>query len=561
MRNLKVFIFDGLNYWIQSWPESLARSYKLQEVKISGCNSLKEIKINGNKSIRSFSLSYSSITLLSLCGCRKLANIYLDGLKELEDLNLSGTAITEIPDVSEFPRLRKLDLLAVPHLRRVPWHKLDHIPKIFNLDQCDFINDSVSDFDSEYWKTNQGMTEIMDRVCIRVTNSHLFLSLSSKHCTYLFRKGSLQTFYVLVASSEKRKKAFDTILRQQTIQYQPLEQSCYKDDKLKALAPKSLLVQQTQCSRHIKISSTERYPFGLEGILEITESLSVEDNIHISSVSDMNPRLPVLRALQIEECHKVESLFNASSEESVCPQLQDFSVAHLPNMSHLVIEKGTHLLGGSFGSLKNLHLLECQRLKSIFPDNVLLPNLEMLVITGCTSLQTVFYKSGYYAFDADTIKNFSENHLRSLHTIRLYLLPQLLHIHEEQRVGAFLMPKWRTLYFRGCWGLCQLPLLNGSRGQKVCVDGEGKKCNTLKALMDTVQLSHYEFRPKPPVASTKDEVKNMIFLKYGLRSSEKTLEVKSSYPRQKFYWTIYRFFGEFHGSQLLYFRRVSAFNN
>ncbi|KAJ4801413.1 TIR-NBS-LRR class disease resistance protein [Rhynchospora pubera] len=512
MRNLKVFIFYGHNDWIQSWPESLARSYKLQEVKISGFSSLKEIKINGNKSIRSFSLSDSSITLLSLCGCGELANIDLEELEELENLNLSGTAITEIPDVSEFPRLRKLDLLAVPHLRRVPWHKLDHIPKIFNLDQCDFINGSVSDFDSEYWKTNQGMTEIMDRVCIRVTNSHLFLSLSSKHCTHLFNKGSLPTFYVLLASSEKRKEALGTSLSQ-TMQFQPFEQSCYKDAKLKALAPKSLLVQQTQCSRHVKISSTERYPFGLEGILEITESLSVEDNIHISSVSDMNPRLPVLRTLQIKECYKIKSLFNATSEESVCSKLQNISVTCLPYMSHLVIEKGSYLLGESFGSLKNLHLSQCQRLKSIFPDDVLLPNLEMLVITSCSSLQTVFYKSGYYTFDADTIKNFRENHLRSLHTIRLYLLPQLVLIHEEQRVGALLMPKWRTFFFRGCWGLFQLPLLNGSCGQKVSVDGEGKKCNTLKALMDTEQLSHYEFRPKPPVASTKDTVKNMMFLK------------------------------------------------
>ncbi|KAJ3705286.1 hypothetical protein LUZ61_008991 [Rhynchospora tenuis] len=468
--------------------------------------------MNQNKSIRSFSLSDSSITLLSLCGCRELANIYLKGLKELEDLNLSGTAITEIPDVSDFSRLRKLDLLAVPHLRRAPWHKLDYIPKVLNLDQCDFTYTSISDFNAQYCKNHQGMTEIMDKVCIRVTNSHLFHSLSSKHCTHLFNKGSLQTFYVLVASSEKRKEALGTSLSQ-TMQFQSFEQSCYKDDKLKALAPKSLLVQQMQCSRHVKISSTERYPFGLEGILEITESLSVEDNIHISSVSDLNPRLPVLRALQIEECHKIESLFNATSEESVCSKLQNISVAHLPYMSHLVIEKGAYLLGESFGSLKNLHLSQCQRLKSIFPDDVLLPNLEMLVITGCSSLQTVFYKSGYYTFDADTIKNFRENHLRSLHTVRLYLLPQLVHIHEQQRVGALLMEKWRTLFFRGCWGLCQLPLLNGSRGQKVFIDGEGKKCNTLKAQMDPEQLSYYEFRPKPPVASTKDTVKNMIFLK------------------------------------------------
>ncbi|KAJ4813209.1 NB-ARC domain-containing disease resistance protein [Rhynchospora pubera] len=508
-RNLKVFIFEGPNDWIRCFPDSFARSHNLREVKISGCTSLKEMKMNGNISIRSVSLSDSPITSLSLCGCRELANINLKGLNELEDLNLSGTAITEIPDISDCSRLMQLNLLVVSNLRRVPWHKLDHIPKVLNLDQCDSTDTSIRDFDAQYCKNNHGMTENMARVCICVTDSHLFMSLNNKHCTYLFKKGSLQSFYIMVASFERKRS-----IGQKLDSFQPFEWSCYKDSKLKALVPKSLLVQQPQCNRHVNIYSTERYPLGLEGILEITESLSVKDNIHISSVSDLNPRLPMLRDLHIEGCHKIESLFNATWWESVCPQLQDCSVAYLPTMSHLVIEKGTYLLGESFVSLKNLHLSECQRLKSIFPDNVLLPNLEMLVITSCTSLQTVFYKSGYYSFDADILKKFRTHHLRSLHTVRLYLLPQLLNIHEEQRVGALLMPKWRTLYFRGCWGLCQLPLLNQnrSRGQKVCVDGEGKKCITLKAKMDTEQLSHYEFRPKPPIASTKDGVKNRSFL-------------------------------------------------
>ncbi|KAJ4761122.1 Disease resistance protein (CC-NBS-LRR class) family [Rhynchospora pubera] len=512
-RNLKSFILDGRNDWIQSLPESLSRSHNLQEVQISGCSSLKEIKMIGNVSVRSFSLSNSSITSLSLCGCQELALIDLKQLKELEDLNLSGTSITEIPDISDFPRLKKFDLLAVPHLRRAPWHKLDRIPGELNLDQCDSTNTIISGLDAHgninYGKLSKNFV-VGFYIC--VWDSRLFMNLNPKHCINLLEKGSLQSVYILVASCEKRKEELTTS-PSQTI---PIEWSCYKDVRLNFLASKPLLVQQPQqpqCRRHIEISSTECYPCGLEGILEITELFSVKNNIHISSISDLNPRLPMLLALQIEECHKIEYLFDAMHGENVCPQLQDFSVARLHSMSHLLIEKGTHFLEPSFVSLKNLHLSECERLEVIFPDNVVLPNLEKLIISGCPSLRTVFYKSGYYTFDTDMVNKFRENHLRSLHTMQLHLLPQLLYIFEKQRFGAFLIQKWKTLFFRGCWGLRQLPHLLGPRDQKVRVDGETKICNTIKKQMDTEQLSYYEFRPKPLISSTRDDVKNNIFLK------------------------------------------------
>ncbi|KAJ3704867.1 hypothetical protein LUZ61_008572 [Rhynchospora tenuis] len=509
-RNLKSFILDGRNEWIQSLPESLARSHNLQEVQISGCSSLKEIKIIGNLCVRSFSLSNSTITSLSLCGCQEIAKIDLKQLKELEDLNLSGTAITEIPDISDFPRLKKFVLLAVPHLRRAPWHKLDRIPEQLNLDQCDFTNATISGLDTHsninYAKQSR---KIVIGFCICVWDSHLFMNLNPKHCIDLLEKGSLQSVYILVASCEKRKEELNTSPNQ-TI---PFQWSCYKDARLNSLASKPLLVQQPQCRRHIEISSTECYPCGLEGILEITELLSVKNNIHISSLSDLNPRLPMLLALQIEECHKIEYLFDAMHGGSVCPQLQDFSVVRLHNISHLLIEKGTYFAEPSFDSLKNLHLSECARLEVIFPDNIVLPNLEMLSIVGCPSLQTVFYKSGYHSFDADMVNKFRENHLQSLHTMRLHLLPQLLYIFEKQRFGVVLLHKWKTLFFRGCWGLRQLPLLLGPRDQKVCVDGETKICNTIKKRTDTEQLSHYEFRPKPLISSTRDDVKNKVFLK------------------------------------------------
>ncbi|KAJ3704869.1 hypothetical protein LUZ61_008574 [Rhynchospora tenuis] len=478
-RNLKSFILDGRNDWIQSFPESLVGSHNLQDVLISGCSSLKEIKMIGNLSVRSFSLSNSSITSLSLCGCQELAIIDLKQLKELEDLNLSGTAITEIPDISNFPRLKKIDLLAVPNLRRVPWHKLDRIPEELNLDQCDFTNATISGLDTHgninYAKQSR---KIVVGFCICVWDSHLFMNLNPKHCIDLLEKGSLQSVYILVASCEKRKEELNTSPNQ-TI---PFQWSCYKDARLNSLASKPLLVQQPQCRRHIEISSTECYPCGLEGILEITELFSVKNNIHISSLSDLNPWLPMLLALQIEECHKIEYLFDAMHGGSVCPQLQDFSVVRLHNISHLLIEKGTYFAEPSFDSLKNLHLSECARLEVIFPDNIVLPNLEMLSIVGCPSLQTVFYKSGYHSFDAD------------------------------MRFGVVFLHKWKTLFFRGCWGLRQLPRLLGPRDQKVCVDGETKICNAIKKQMDTEQLSHYEFRPKPLISSTRDDVKNKIFL-------------------------------------------------
>ncbi|KAJ1701143.1 hypothetical protein LUZ63_000922 [Rhynchospora breviuscula] len=499
IENLKVFIFnhthydgdvgfwyDYYNHWIQSLPESLSKSYNLREVKISGCTYLKVININGNISIRSFSLSDSSITSLSLYGCRELVKVDLLELHELEELNLSGTGITEIPDIFHFSKLRQLDLRAVPYLRRAAWHKLDRFPEVFNLDQCDFTETAISGLDANgKIKQEKMSSENAGIVCICVRDSHLFLNLDHKHCTYLFDKGYLQSFYFSVASYEKEALGTSS---SQTIQFKHFEWSCYKDAKLKALAPKTFLVKQPQCHRLVEIFPTKNYPHCLEGILEITESLSMKDNIHVSSVSDLNPRVSQLLTLHIEGCHKIKWLF---------------------------IEKGTHFQKADFGSLKHLKLSYCLKLESLFPDNVLLQSLETLIITGCINLETVFYKSSYYDLDEDLVskKELRENHLRSLHTMRFHCLPQLLHIHEEQRVGALLMPKWRTLYFRECWGLRQLPHLTRSCAHKVCVDGENKKCNTFKAQMDTEQLSHYEFKSQPLVSSLKDGVKNIIFLK------------------------------------------------
>ncbi|KAJ3705524.1 hypothetical protein LUZ61_009229 [Rhynchospora tenuis] len=500
IENLKVFIFndthydgdvefwyDYYNHWIQSLPDqSLSKSYNLREVKISGCTSLKVININGNISIRSFSLSHSSITSLSLYGCRKLVKVDLHELYELEELNLSGTAITEIPDIFHFKsRLRQLDLRAVPYLRRAPWHKFDHFPEVFNLDRCDFTKTANNGLDADgKIKQEKMSSENAGIVCICLRDSHLFLNLDHEHCTYLFDKGYLQSFYISIGSYEEEALGTSS---SQTIQFKHFEWSCYKDAKLKAIAPKTFLVKQPRCHRHVEIFPTKDYPHYLEGILEITESLSVKDNIHVSSVTDLNPRVSWLLTLQIEGCHKMKGLF---------------------------IEKGTHFQKVDFGSLKHLELSYCLKLESIFPDNVLLPSLEMLIITGCINLETVFYKSSYYDLDEDLVtkKELRENHLRSLHTIRFHCLPQLLHIHEEQRVGALLMPKWRTLHFRECWGLRQLPHLTRSCAHKVCVDGEYKKCNTFKAQMDTEQLSRYEFKSQPLVSSLKD-VKNRIFLK------------------------------------------------
>ncbi|KAJ4748538.1 hypothetical protein LUZ62_082943 [Rhynchospora pubera] len=342
-------------------------------------------------------------------------------------------------------------------------------------------------------------------VCISVRDSCLFYNLNQENCRRLVAGGSLQSFYILVSSCEKRKENMRRL--RQSIQPQTSAACVYKEtDYFKNLIHMPPPAQHPR-RRHVEISSTEQKPKDLEGILEITESLSVKDNDWLSCLDDLHQTFPRLKDVAVERCQRMNQTFSTAwyGEDNVASELLSIRAGHLSQLTTIFYIYSQH--EKYFAALKHLYVYNCGNLKSIFTERLLLPNLETLIITYCGKLQTVFDKSSMKPDDI-------ENKLQNLRKIRFEELPQMRHIYDcdKHRVGPLHAPQWKTLYFRGCWSLCRLPFLEGPRDQEVCVDGEVSQCKKIKMQMKAEELFHYKFKSPPHVASKKS-INNRIFLK------------------------------------------------
>ncbi|KAJ4789622.1 TIR-NBS-LRR class disease resistance protein [Rhynchospora pubera] len=573
--SLKELFFLGCTS-LQSLPSSLINlinleTFSLSESQITSLpketfermSKLRDLNFKNNKlllclpklaehtKLKSLSLSGSPITHLSLQGCQSLKTVSLYDLDQLEELVLSATGIKEFPEcILDLHRLRRLDLLALPQLRRLPWHKLHHIPEVFNFDQCECETMGDPQFVvHRSIEENLQLSSINNGVRFFLTDSKLFSSFTSQVCKHLVHEeGSLRSFYILVSScNERRRKDIGIGVRDQFKKKTP---SCYKDIPFMESTFKQQFEQSPPFSRHVEISSAERYPAGLEDILKVTESLSMSDDVFVSSLTDLNQDFPKLQNCQLQKCHLMDSIF-VGNVNVQAPNLQTLWVSDLRNMK-TVLSKQTFkednndiytrinpldlffreeknlrqeilrrdirqqafviraalrfaaagIPRNNFIAVKHIHLEYCPRLECIFSDDLTLYNLETLTVVHCNNLRTVF----------DQDKRGVKNHFLKLHSIQLHELPKLSHFDEKQK-AYHQMPGWKELHFRGCWNLRRLPLLVGPRHQKVHVDGEARQCKKLQAVMGEDQISYYDFMSPPPLASFRECVKNKIFLR------------------------------------------------
>ncbi|KAJ4789686.1 NB-ARC domain-containing disease resistance protein [Rhynchospora pubera] len=459
---------------------------KLQDLNLINNRRLWSLpKLAGHASLKSFNLSGSPIANLSLRACQSLETVCLNDLNQLEELDLSATAIKEFPiSVIELRRLKRLDLLVLPQLKRLPWHKMQHIPEVFNLDQFQRVGAQIF-----------------------LTGSKLFSCFTYENCEHLLKEnGCLQYFHILVSSynNTRSKKDGERIDFTEHEFQNSKKPSCYKDIPSMAKTFKQQFQPSPLLNRHVEIFSPNRYPTGLKGILEVTESLSLWDDAFISSLTDLNDRFPELKECKLRKCHHMDSIFKAN-ERVQGGKLQIIWAFDIQKMTRILDQLGSSpYFGIEFRALKHVHLEKCPRLESIFPGHVVLSSLETLSVLNCGNLRSIFYE--YEVTNNDQFK--------SLHTMQLYELPKLLYIHGKQSL-PLKMKEWKELYFRGCWNLQRLPLLVAPRNQKkVQVSGEMRQCNKLKASMSEDQISCYYFKSPPdPLASFREHVKNKIFLR------------------------------------------------
>ncbi|TVU14677.1 hypothetical protein EJB05_38161, partial [Eragrostis curvula] len=447
-------LIDNMNLLLI--PELVSKaSCELINQHIEGWNSIMEegVKLEWHPTIKSFTLIGSPhIKRLSLYSCKKLEFVDIKELDALEDLNLSATAIKELPAcIPNLPRLRRLLLVGVPSLRRFPWHEVRRLPDVFYLDQCSDGN-----------ITNLSQPQVT-QVCIN--DSRFFYSFNSDSGN-LVRYGKLcKSFYVRVASRKARCRkvqdeedmAFIKKLQVSVSAAYADVSRCYLTEGV-SMVPMDDVPPIRETDRHVEISAVERYPHGLNHLLDVTKSISMMDDTHVDSLTNLlSGDLCELEECMLRRCHQMTRVFRWA--DYLHDTLTNACASHLKSLTYF------YTSGYNFYALKHLRLEHCPRLKGVVPCGSALPSLVTLDILYCYNLKTIFY--GKYG------SNPSSYQLLGLRRMHLQELPLLKHLHVDDPIITG--PAWKELHVRGCWSLRRLPRLNQRPDKMAAVKVSGER--------------------------------------------------------------------------------------
>jgi hypothetical protein len=404
----------------------------------------------------------------------------------LEELDLSATAIKELPDnIPNLPQLRRLLLMGVPSLRRFPWHKLERLPDVFCLDQCS-SNRAINHSDHPQ----------VAQVCIN--DSRLFYSFNDA-TKNLVRAGKLlETFYVQVTSCKvttRKMQDGEDMVTTNTLQLAP---PAYDDvNRWYLTAGVSMMSMDDvppfrETERRVEISAADRYPHGLKYLLQVTKSISMWDDTHISCLNDLSD-LDELEECRLRWCHKMVHVFTYKMLS-----LKNAFVSHLKSLTHFDYRRVGYY-PGSFFALKHLVIEDCPRLEVVMRRECELRSLETLDILFCYNLKEIFYGDDKYSF--------YRNHyqLPCLRRVHLQELPRLEHFH----VGNPMLtaPAWEELHVRGCCSLRRLPRFSRQPDKKAAVKVSGERAWWAKLRWDAApHRDSYEPRLAPVLASHRERV-------------------------------------------------------
>ncbi|KAJ1270805.1 hypothetical protein BS78_06G079200 [Paspalum vaginatum] len=382
---------------------------------------LTEIALDGHGALTSFSLvGVPHLKRLSLRGCTNLETVDIKEADALEELDLSCTAIKELLDyIPNLPQLRRLVLLGVPFLRRFPWHKLQRLPDVFCLDQC-----------SDRANVNNSNPQVA-QVC--VSDSRLFYSFNYA-TRNLVRDGKLlKTFYVRVKSWKASTRKTHGEEDNRTADRLEVSLRAYADVSRHNQIEGALMVPMDdvppfwETERHVEISEVDQYPHGLKNLLEVTKSISMSDDTHVSGLSLISA-FDELEECKLERCHQMSQVF--SYVWYLSRTLRNTFVSHLRSVIRFIGPSSRY-----FFALKHLCLQHCPRLEGVLPRACRLPSLVTLDILFCYNLKAIFYQD------------------------------------DDNAILA--APAWEELHVRGCWSLRRLPRLHQQPDNKaVKVSGE-----------------------------------------------------------------------------------------
>ncbi|RLM74327.1 hypothetical protein C2845_PM15G07070 [Panicum miliaceum] len=465
----------------------------LKELLLVKCSNLEELPPSA--------LALSSLTKLELIDNKKLISfssklesVDIKEVDALEELDLPATAIKELPDnISNLPKLKCLLLRGVPSLRRFPWHKLRRLPDVFCLDQC---SDGTV---NHHYSPEAAQVHICD--------SRLFYSFNQRTKELVECGGLLKSFHVQVTSckatttrkiQDKEEDTNKQLHASSLAACAPdVNHGYYLTDRVSMVSIDDVPPFR-ETERHVEISAVERYPHGLKYLLNVTKSISMSDDAHVSCLNDLS-FLNMLEECKLQRCHWMVLVFNNVFSE-LGQSLKNAHVSHLKSLTHFYREPG---YSANFRALKHLRLEHCPRLEGVMPRGSALPSLVTLDILFCYNLKAIFYYNG----------RSSSFKLPCLRRIHLQELPVLEHLCDDDAVLA--APAWEELHVRGCWSLRRLPCLDQRAGKKaVTVSGERAWWTKLRWVdRDDSHRGSYEPRLPPASASIRERVVIKTYLR------------------------------------------------
>ncbi|MQL85477.1 hypothetical protein Taro_017981, partial [Colocasia esculenta] len=351
---LRVLDLSG-NPSIKWLPETLSvapSSTQLEEIHLLDCAGLERafesdvhsglMILENMPSLRVFTLSGSSkIRRLSLRGCSRLETIKLSHLEQLGELDLSGTGIVELPaEVFDLPCLRRLELLGVQRLRKVPWEAKRGVPEELNLNTCS----------CSFITSKQTTSQVIKAPHEGHHPPKIFRSTAACRIPY---KAILPSIQKVV----NNKGNF-----------------CSSRDRLE---------------RHVEVvgggGDTSLKAAWI--ILSAADSMLLRDHHYTTPLTDFIRHVDDcnLKKCWLECCHNMECIF-ASDKVYKFTNLESLCVSKLPRL----IRVWNDSRSTNFNNLKLVHLEYCPSIVSIFPLGIHLDGLERLVIRSCPRLKHVF---------------------------------------------------------------------------------------------------------------------------------------------------------------------------
>ncbi|XP_004292717.1 PREDICTED: TMV resistance protein N-like [Fragaria vesca subsp. vesca] len=375
--NLKRLNLKGCKHLIE--VPDFSQCPNIETLILSGCTGLVQLYVK----------KFDKVTTLKLSGCSSL-KFYPEMPCNVQNLDLSWSKLTEVPDLSRCPNIKKLYLNHCAELVRLPDGYLKHLAKLTTLNMADCLSLKASPEVPSSLQTLDlsrcfQLSEVPDlSQCPNIKKIDLCW------CTNLVELPILKDFEKLIClelagcSGLKAAPELPRNLRQLDLS------SCSQMIEVPDLS-ECANIDEIDFSR---CSSLAQLPKSTFKYLDKVSRLQLARCLSLKVCPELPPNI---RDLNLSNCCQLTELPDLSG----CPNIETLDLCHCTRLVHIPdsyvgnLNKLTTMYLEDCSSLKvfpkipqnvkNLHAPSCSQLTE-FPDISGCPNIERIDLSDCTSL-------------------------------------------------------------------------------------------------------------------------------------------------------------------------------